>query len=322
MANYPTQKDITLWIPSAVEVFQSFMPPIDKPYPRVYVATAKTFPTMRVELIAQTGCVHTHTEESEAAIMEYIHGDKGNAILIRQNLIPDNNEDHFCDMFWHELGHFYAINSESTPFYHYSDPGVVDGSRIMEFTQAGPVLGMSDERLKQEGYWFWQEFIAEAISKYVSYKNRSTRDSYHPELIEWKPMFWSGIVDKLMYYLESTLYHYTSTIDEYGLAHYFANLLMDDFIKLYVQVATEGKLKVYDEEIGAVVYPVDPIEPTCISDIKSSELQKPLWNMKRILENQIAKEQFWLIDEKFLLDIGSCIGELMFRKIIENSRGF
>ena len=322
MANYPTQKDITLWIPSAVEVFQSFMPPIDKPYPCVYIATEKTFPNMRAKLIEQTGCVHMHTEESEAAIMEYIHGDKGYAILIRQNLLPDNNVDHFCEMLWHELGHFYAINSESSPFYHYSDPCVVDSSRIMEFTEAGPVLGMSDERLKQEGYWFWQEFIAESISKYVSYKNRSTRDSYHPELIEWKPMFWSGIVDKLMYYLESTLYHYSSTIDEYGLAHYFANLLMDDFIKLYVQAAAEGKLKVYDEEIGAVVYPLDPIEPTCISDIKSSELQKPLWNMKRILENQIAKEQFWLIDEKFLLDIGSCIGELMLRKIIENSRGF
>jgi len=322
MANYPTQKDITLWTSSAVDVFQSIMPPIDKPYPRVYIATEKTFPTMRAELIAQAGCVHTHTEESEAAIMEYIHGNKGNAILIRQNLLPDKNEDHFCEMLWHELGHFYAINSESTPFYHYSNPGVVDGSRIMEFTESGPVLGMSDERLKQEGYWFWQEFIAEAISKYVSYKNRSTRDSYHPELIEWKPMFWSGIVDKLMHYLESTLYHYTSTIDEYGLAHYFANLLMDDFIKLYVQAATDGKLKVYDEEIGAVVYPIDPIEPTGISEIRSSELQKPLWDMKRILETQIAKEQFWRIDEKFLLDIGSCIGELMFQKIIEQSRGF
>jgi hypothetical protein len=135
-------------------------------------------------------------------------------------------------------------------------------------------------------------------------------------------MFWSGIVDKLMFLLESTLYHYTSTIDEYGLSHYFANLLMDEFIRLYVQAATDGKLKVYDEEIGAVVYPIDPIEPTCISDIRSSELQKPLWDMKRILEAQIAKEQFWLIDEKFLLDIGSCIGELMFQKIIEKSRGF
>lgn len=322
MANYPTQNTITLWASSATDIFQAVMPPIDKPYPCVYIATEKTFPNMRAELIEQTGCVHTHTEESEAAIMEYIHGDKGNAILIRQNLIPDKNEDHFCGMFWHEFGHFYAINSESTPFYHYSDPGVVDGSRIVEFTQLGPVLGMSDERLKQEGYWFWQEFIAESISKYVSYKHRSSRDNYHPELIDWKPMFWSGIVDKLMFLLESTLYHYPSTIDEYGLAHYFANLLTDDFIKLYVQAAADGKLKVYDEEIGAVVYPLDPIEPTCISDIKSSELQKPFWDMKRILEEHLSKEQFWLIDEKFLLDIGSCIGEMMFNKITVQSRGF
>lgn len=125
-----------------------------------------------------------------------------------------------------------------------------------------------------------------------------------------------------MYLLESILYHYINTIDEYGLAHYFANLLMDDFIKLYVQAAADGKLKVYDEEIEVVVYPIDPIEPTCISDIKSSELQKPLWDMKRILEKQITKEQFWLIDEKFLLDIGSCIGELMLNKIVVKSRGF
>lgn len=96
---------------------------------------------------------------------------------------------------------------------------------------------------------------------------------------------------------------------------------MDDFIKLYVQAAAEGKLKVYDEEMGAVVYPIELIVPTCMSEIKSSELQKPLWDMKRILEDQIAKEQFWLIDEKFLLDIGSCIGELMFSKIIEKNRG-
>ncbi len=89
------------------------MPPINKPYPHVYIATKETFPSMRAELIAQTGSVHIQTYESEAAIMEYIHGDKGNAILIRQNLIPDKNEDHFCGMFWHELGHFYAINSES-----------------------------------------------------------------------------------------------------------------------------------------------------------------------------------------------------------------
>ena len=104
MAQYPTQKDIMHWTSAAIDIFQSIMPPIDKPYPRVYIATSRTFLNMRAELIAQTGCVHTHTEESEAAIMEYIHGDKGCVILIRQNLLPDNNEDHFCEMLWHELG--------------------------------------------------------------------------------------------------------------------------------------------------------------------------------------------------------------------------
>jgi hypothetical protein len=320
MANYPTQNEIRHWSNYAIDIFDSVMPSIGKSYPSIHIATAKTFPAMRTELVKQTGC--THTEESEAAIMEYIHGDKGYAILIRQNLLPDRDEDHFDSMLWHELGHFYAINTERTEFYHYSDPGIVDSSHIMELTEAGPILGMSDERLKQEGYWFWQEFIAESISKYVSYKNRSVRDSYQPELIDWKPMFWDGIVDKLLYLLNSTLYQYQHTIDEYGLAHYFANLLMDDFIKLYVQAAADGKLKVYDEEIGIVVYPDEPIEPTCISDIDSEEMQKPFWKMKQILEEQLAKEQFWLIDEQFLLDIGSCIGDMMFCKIIEHSRGF
>ena len=154
MANYPTQKEIRYWSAYAIGIFQSVMPPINMPYPCVHIATAQTFPKMRAELLSQTRC--KHTEESEAAIMEYIHGDKGYAILIRQNLLSDKDEYHFCSMLWHELGHFYAINSERTPFYHYGDPGVVDKSRNIEFTEDGPVLGMSDERLKQEGYWFWQ----------------------------------------------------------------------------------------------------------------------------------------------------------------------
>lgn len=128
---------------------------------------------MRRSLIAQTGS--KHTGESEAAIMEYIHGNKGYAILIRQNLLPDKNFEHFCSMLWHELGHFYAIISEITDLHRYNDPGLADDRRNIEFDAAGkPVSGLSEERLKQEGYWFWQEFIAEAISKYVSYKHRSS----------------------------------------------------------------------------------------------------------------------------------------------------
>lgn len=322
MANYPTQKEIRYWSTYAIDVFQSIMPQINMPYHCVHIGTAQTFPKMRAGLVEQTGCKHIEANMDEAAIMEYIHGDKGYAILIRQSLLPDRDECHFFSMLWHELGHFYAINSERTNFYHYSDPGVVDKSRNIEFTEDGPVLGMSDERLKQEGYWFWQEFIAESISKYVSYKYRSSGSDYHPELIEWEPNTWVDVENKLIDLLKDVLAYHQFTIDEYSLAHYFANLLMDDFIKLYVQAAADGKLKVYDEDIGAVVYPDELIEPTCISDIKSAEMQKPFWKMKQILEQQLVKEQFWLIDEEFLLDVGSCIGEMMFRKIIEHSRGF
>ena len=34
-----------------------------------------------------------------------------------------------------------------------------------------------------------------------------------------------------------------------------------------------------------------------------------------LLETQVKKERFWEIDEEFLLEIGTCIGELMFAKL-------
>lgn len=177
-------------------------------------------------------------------------------------------------------------------------------------------------------YWFWQEFIAEAISKHVYFQFLSTTRSYHPEEIDWHPEVWSPILDKLLFLLDSTLDHYNYTIDEYALAHYFANLLMDDIIVLYVKAAEAEKLKVYDndpkkprqkKEYMPIVYPKEPIEPTCISDIETKEYQEPLWRMRDILVDQLTKERFWMIDEDFLLNVGRCIGEMMFIKVIEMS---
>lgn len=320
MAHYPTSKEIQLWTPYAVDIFKTFMPPIPVSYPEIYTSN-KNYSYDRAALLTKVD--GKHTEEPPDSIMEYIHGDKGGVILIRQNLIPDKNDEHFCWMLWHELGHFYAINSERTDLHHYNDPGLADDSHNIVFDENGnPVSGLSEERLKQEGYWFWQEFIAEAISKYVSYKHRSTEREYHPEMLDWHPNNWGGIVDKLMMLLDETITHYPQTIDEYSLAHYFANLLMDDFVVLYVRAAEDGKLKVYDNSTTppSIVYPDEPIEPTCISDIGEPDLQEPLWRMKDLLENQTAKKEFWMIDEDFLLDIGRCIGELMLAKFILNSQ--
>lgn len=74
--------------------------------------------------------------------------------------------------------------------------------------------------------------------------------------------------------LDEALGHYLSTIDEYSLAHYFANLLMDDFIVLYVKAAAEQKLKVYDN--GSIVLSDTEIEPTCISDLDDERYKAPL----------------------------------------------
>ena len=311
MANKPTKLDIQLWIPAATDIFKSIMPPINTPYPQVIIANGRNFRSIRTQLVNDLAC--KKTEFPEDSIMEYILGEKGDAILIRQNLLPDDSDEHFCWFFWHELGHFYAINSEVTDLHHYNDPGLTDDSHIVEFTADGPVLGLSDERLKQEGYWFWQEFIAEAISKYVSYKHRSTTRYYHPELMDWHPDNWGGIVDRLMGLLDDALWYYPSTIDEYALAHYFASLLMDDFIALYVKAAADRKLKVYDD--GMIVLPEEEIEPTCISDVDDERFRVQLWKMKGLLETQVKKERFWEIDEEFLLEIGTCIGELMFAKL-------
>ena len=124
---------------------------------------------------------------------------------------------------------------------------------------------------------------------------------------------WRGIVDRLVGLLDDALWYYPSTIDEYALAHYFANLLMDDFIGLYVKAAADRKLKVYDN--GNIIVPDDEIEPTCISDVDDERLRVQLWKMKELLETQVKKERFWEIDEDFLLEIGTCIGELMFAKL-------
>ena len=66
---------------------------------------------------------------------------------------------------------------------------------------------------------------------------------------------------------------------------------------------------------GNIIVPDDEIEPTWISDVDDERFRVQLWKMKELLETQVKKERFWEIDEDFLLEIGTCIGELMFAKL-------
>lgn len=310
---------ILYWAAIAKEQFHSIMPDLGIPFPPVYTSTASSYSRTRRKIIKSIGCLHT--EEPPDSIMEYIHGEKGNAILIRRELVADLpvHDDlelrvHFERFFWHEMGHFYAINAETNNLHRYNAPGLVDESPVYDAAIDGS--GLSSERKKQEGYWFWQEFIAEVIANHVSYTIRSSGDGYHPELLDWTIDAWGGIVEYLESLLESTLYYYPHTIDEYALAHYFARLLTDDLTILFVNAANEGKLKV-----DGGVYPDEKIEPTCISDIPEC-YQKHMWKMYRILDQHLGKENFWLMDEETLEKLGSYIGDMMVEKIKEMAREY
>lgn len=305
------------WASIAKEQFQKIMPDLDIPYPPVYTATASSYSRTRKKMVKNIGC--PHTEEPPDSIMEYIHGETGNAILIRRELIADlpvHSEHelhiHFEHFFWHELGHFYAINAETNNLHRYNEPGLIDDSPLYDAAIDG--CGYSSERRKQEGYWFWQEVIAEVIANHVSYTIRSSGDSYHPELLDWTVDVWGGIANQLEDLLEGTLYYYSSTIDECSLAHFFARLLTDDLTVLYVRAADEGKLK-----IAGGAYPNEKIESTCISDVPDC-YQLHLWKIHEILVEQLAKKGFWIIDEDTLEKLGSCIGDMMVEKVKDMAR--
>lgn len=113
--------------------------------------------------------------------------------------------------------------------------------------------------------------------------------------------------------LEDALCYQSSTIDEYSLSHYFAYLLTDDYCKLYTQAASDGKLKVYRDGSILTTTPGE-IEPTCISD-QPDEFHPSLYRLKGLVEKQLARPQFWITDEDWLLAAGTCIGEMMVEKI-------
>lgn len=284
-----TQRQIKAWIPEALAIFQRFMPPFPGmdtiPIPEIHIVSDKTvFPTRKM-LVAKLRSRQTDIDEEHyTSIMEMIHGDLGDAILI-----------------WHELGHYYAIHNEcrSDDLHRFNNPG------------------LAAERAKQEGYWMWSEFIAEAIALYVEEQHCriDNKDFYHPELLRWEPNEWGYLVEKLLNFLEMAFCYYPSTIDEAGLAMYFATLLMDDATKRYVKAAIEGKLRVYDKSTGRS-RSAEPgsIEATCISD-QAEAFQDTLWQMKRLLEIQLHKESFWEIDAKWLEELGQYVIDLMNEKI-------
>ena len=289
-----TQRTIKGWLPGLDSVFRYHLPVLPIPYPTVQFSNARNYLTVRGKILQETGC--TLKMIPEDSCMEYIHGSLSDVILIRMDqLHREMGFDFFKHCYWHEMGHFYTTDELEK----YNDPDNPPNE--------------PDIKYKQRGYWFWNEFIAEAVSNYVDYKFRSCdpenpsspNPDYRPDKIDWKAENWGFMVDWLMDLLDQTFWTYED-IDEYILAHYFATLLMNDMYKGYVEAARTGKLKIFGKDT-----PEAPgaIEPTCISD-QDEEFQPVLWEMKSLLERQLKNEQFWKTDEATIEKLGRLIYSL------------
>ena len=303
-------QQIKKWQSEAIEIFTSYFP-LDF-LPEIHIANERNLIATRdnilIDLESETAHVDRHEYDS---IMETIKGKYGWAILINQKDIPTpsqnpNADYYFYHFLWHELGHFLAIKSETTDLHRYNNPGLADDTHA--------------NRAKQEGYWFWSEFIAEAISNHVDVNWRQSREDavYRPDLIEWEPRVWYPIAEKLEGYLEDVFSAYHLTVDEYILGIYFATLLKDDMCQLYQKAADECRLLTYDETNRwfCKTRKIEPgeIDATCI-DTQDEEYQPILHEMLEMLKDKLSEEQFWIVDEDWIQKIGEKILALNDKKL-------
>ncbi len=296
-----TKKQILEWVDSAVEVFKQFIPDVGL-VPEIHISTDRIILKTRAELVERLKSHQKNTADEYTSIMEMIHGELGDAILISQTKLQDLESNnlafhYFCLFFWHEMGHFYAIKNEKTNMHRFFDQE------------------LNSENAKQEGYWFWAEFIAQSIAYWVDELNCSINNAayYHPEQIVWEPEVWGSITERLLNYLEMAFFYFGYTVDEASLAMFFSTILTDDLTKRYITAAEEGELLIYDN--GLRKAKPGEVEPTCISDAVEI-FRDTLWKIHEILMVQIKKEDFWNIDEDWLEAIGQCIVELNSKKVI------
>lgn len=288
-----TQKQIKEWIPEAIAAFQSIMPPISVPYPEIHLASASTLHRVRSALVEKTQTPNVNMKTPYTSIMETLHGDGGTAILVYQRYCPEFQRG-FNHALWHELGHFYAISTETESF----------------FNLAGQ--GLDDDRILQTGYWVWNEFVAECISNYIDSK-------VYPvdiDKIKQQP-YWQESHNRLQYIIQSAYNMYPRSFSEYDLAFYFATLLTNASTVAYVDCARKNELIMWNPNKGAYL-PMTPgsIDPTALSLIpeKYTDL---LLEISKLLQSKVDEEEFWKVGGEFLYQLGLMITDLNLMKAME-----
>ena len=263
------------WIPALMGAFFAFMPKIKADYPKIYVATKRTLKKTINEIAEQTRTLlQAENDISDVDVM-FIYGQIDDAILIvLENISGSDEKDAFLPFahnFWHELGRFYAIYTEPEDWEYVFYEGNIDN--------------LSAE---QRAYNFWSVFVAEAIANYVSDKLFNKLITESKESKGNKAFDVNGIngdngaiAHADLSVLLNAAFSAEGYVDERALGLYFGMLLAGNFFA---------------------------------KKDNSSELSKPVQGLfseiKKLLETQLKKKEFWKMPETRLSKLGGFIHAL------------
>ena len=290
-----SQSQMNEWVHKAVERFQAVIPPIDALYPDYRIVTDGTDDAIRQTLLEKTGSQAFIC--TDVAPMETLHGPRGNAILVYQELFNallsgDDGEEMFKHFYWHELGRFYSlVNSEA------ADPA------LFRFSDQKP---HPDEFEALLGYAFWNEFIAEVIACKVD-----------PDpVIDWENFDWRTTHDVLMNHLNDAFN--VTALGWYDLAFYFAKVLADKTTVQFIKKARNGTLKIYNHFHESITFQEMDIDPTLLFCL-SPQLQPIVKRLQKKLTALLRRDKYWEITLDDLNSIGGFLYSLERSKAMNDS---
>lgn len=256
------QNIIKQWIYEARDIFCHHMPNAQNLMNdvKIVLVSEKRWRKVRSQIV--TDILSDQIDVDDTVMFETIHGKLGTVILLRQKFVREYYE--FCKMLWHEMGHAYSIEFECP------------GANFIRFNAPG----LADERAQQEGYWLWQEFIAESISNYVYHCHYSKNTDNHTIVLSK-----GQIEDNLRKLMIIAFQYFQYTMDEKALGIYYATVLMDKDI---INADAESLYILH----SSILHSVD------------KKFHKALNTIMDILKEQVTHEQFWRISSDKLERIG------------------
>ena len=246
----------------------------------ILLGKVSTRPGSKRSIVFQL-CGDEEFEYAKTTKGEMIYGTKRNAILMYPFEITCKAE--FEEVLYHELGHLLTYT---------------DNHNLYETLKA--VTSIEDEHGEAcFGSKLWFEFVAQAISNLVANREPSIYTGKKQcELLGELQMALPGFGNKTN--KDAALMVQNGIeVNLYDLAHYFALLLTDPIIDYMIENKPEYS-------IGFDL--CSDREAACLDEIAVC------------LQKQLNKEQFWVVTEDFLAELGYMISDLWNVRLLEKMR--